>query len=193
MQRDATEYIAKCFELDANRNYYFKGVWINTDYFKGIETDIKSSFVFPEIHDEVNMKWKEMIENTNSVSIHFRGGDYYKNGFSVLTNNYYTRAISLILDKVENPVFFVFTDDIVNAKQSIPDMDCCYYIDNNNGFCSYVDMQLMSMCHHNIIANSTFSFWGAYLNNNSDKIVIAPTTTVGSCELPYQSEGWFLL
>lgn len=193
LQRDATEYIARCFELDANTNYYFKGVWINDSYFKGIEATLKSTFTFPEIHDEKNMKWKKMIENSNSVSIHFRGGDYYKEGFSVLSNKYYARAIEYILSKVENPVFFVFTDDIENAKQNIPAMECCYYIDNNNGECSYVDMQLMAMCHHNIIANSTFSFWGAYLNNNLDKIVIAPTISTGSCRHPYQCKGWILL
>lgn len=189
LQRDATEYIAKCFELDANRNYYFKGVWINTDYFKGIETDIKSSFVFPEIHDETNMKWKEMIENSNSVSIHFRGGDYYKNGFSVLDQGYYKRAIDILKQKADDLTFFIFTDDIEHAKCNIGDIENSYYVSNNQGEESYIDMQLMTLCKHNIMANSTFSFWGAYLNAHEDKIVIGSKAPIDQCKEPYYFEG----
>lgn len=192
-QRDSTEYIKKCFELDGNKNYYFRGVWANYKYFAQYEKIIKETFSFPQITDAQNLKWKELIENSNSVSIHFRGGDYYKSGFAVLTNNYYAKAIEWILSQVENPVFFVFTDDVENAKKNIPVMKRCNFIVNNRGVNNYVDMQLMAMCRHNIIANSTFSFWGAYLNKNPNKTVIAPDKAVGSCSFPYQCEGWILL
>lgn len=193
LQRDGTEFLEECFALDLNRNYYFKGCWINTRYFEEIKNKIVNTFVFPPIIDQTNLKWKTMIEGCNSISIHFRGGDYYKEGFSVLSNEYYAKAINYIINKVSNSIFFIFTDDIDNAKQNIPVVECCHYIDNNNGQSSYIDMQLMAMCRHNIIANSTFSFWGAYLNKNSDKIVIAPNVTCGNCSLPYTNKGWILL
>lgn len=189
LQRDATEYIAKCFELDSNKTYYFKGVWINTGYFKGVETDIKSSFVFPEIHDEINMKWKEMIENSNSVSIHFRGGDYYKNDFYVLEQGYYKRAIEILKQKADDLTFFIFSDDIEHAKCNIGYIENSYYVSNNQGKESYIDMHLMSLCKHNIMANSTFSFWGAYLNLHKDKIVIGPKMPIDQCKKPYYFEG----
>ncbi len=189
LQRDATEYIARCFELDTNKNYYFKGVWANVGYLQEMETEIKSTFVFPEIHDDINMRWKRMIENSNSVSIHFRGGDYYKNGFSVLDQGYYKRAIDILKQKVDDLTFFIFTDDIDHAKGNIGDMRNSYYVSNNQGEESYIDMQLMSLCNHNIMANSTFSFWGAYLNPHKDKIVVGPKMPIDQCKEPYYFEG----
>ena len=189
LQRDGTEYIEQCFDLDVNKNYYFKGVWANVGYLQEIDAEIRSTFVFPEIHDEVNRKWKEMMEDSNSVSIHFRGGDYYKDGFSVLDQGYYKRAIDILKQKSEDLTFFIFTDDIEHAKCNIGDIENSYYVSNNQGEESYIDMQLMSLCKHNIMANSTFSFWGAYLNPNKNKIVIGPKMPIGQCKEPYYFEG----
>lgn len=192
-QVDATEYNVLCEKLDKNKNYYFKGVWANSQYFSQYEELIRETFVFPQIVDKQNLKWKKMIEQTNSVSIHFRGGDYYKENFTIMGQDYYTRAIDFLKERFEELTFFIFTDDLENAKKNIGSIDHCYYIDNNQGNNSYIDMQLMSLCKHNIMANSTFSFWGAYLNSNVDKIVIGPRSTAGTCGEPYWFESVILL
>ena len=196
-QTNSTKYDILWEELDKNKNYYFKGVWANYKYFSQYEEAIRKTFVFPQIVDEQNLKWKKMIEQTNSVSIHFRGGDYYKENFTIMGQEYYTKAIGLLKERFEERFeelsFFIFTNDLKNAKKNIGDIDHCYYVDNNQGNNSYIDMQLMSLCKHNIMANSTFSFWGAYLNSNDDKVVIGPQSTAGKCSEPYWFEGVILL
>lgn len=192
-QADVTEYNMLFEGLNKDKNYYFKGVWANYKYFSQYEELVRRTFVFPQIKDEQNLKWKKMIEQTNSVSIHFRGGDYYKEHFTIMGQEYYTKAITLLKERFDILSFFIFTDDLENAKKNIGDIDRCYYIENNQGSNSYIDMQLMSLCKHNIMANSTFSFWGAYLNANKGKVVIGPRSTVGKCSEPYWFEGVFLL
>lgn len=118
------------------------------------------------------------IRKTNSVSLHIRRGDYIT---SKITNKfhgtcclgYYKKAMKLINKKVKNPKYFVFSDDIYWVKKNL-EIKNAFYVDDNVGDKSYIDMQLMSMCKHNIIANSSFSWWAAWLNNNPNKIVIAP-------------------
>jgi hypothetical protein len=88
--------------------------------------------------------------------------------------SYYQNAINYISAQVEQPYFFIFSDDMGWAKENLK-MDLpCIYIDHNHGAESYNDMRLMSLCQHHIIANSSFSWWGAWLNASSNKIVIAP-------------------
>ena len=65
LQRDATEYVSSCFSLDSDRNFYFKGVWINEKYFRGIEDTLKSTFIFPKIVDKENMSWQKIMEQTS--------------------------------------------------------------------------------------------------------------------------------
>jgi hypothetical protein len=89
--------------------------------------------------------------------------------------DYYNKAIKIIINKVENPIFFIFSDDINWCKENIKIKDHeIIYVDWNVGDNSYIDMQLMSTCKHNIMANSSFSWWSAWLNKNKDKIVISP-------------------
>lgn len=192
-QKDPTEYYSLIENLDQNKNYYFKGVWANYKYFHQYKDLVKKTYTFPIISDEKNLMWKEKIEKTNSVSIHFRGGDYYTESYSIMGQEYYAQAIAFLKDRFEKLVFFIFTDDLENAKENIGEVDHCYYIDNNRGSDSYIDMQLMSLCKHNIMANSTFSFWGAYLNSNEEKIVIGPRSLVGKCGEPYYFEGVVLI
>ncbi|HOV15035.1 MAG TPA: alpha-1,2-fucosyltransferase, partial [Spirochaetota bacterium] len=116
------------------------------------------------------------IKNSNSVSIHVRRGDYVGNiktlnFHGVCEIDYYIDAINSIKQKVQNPLFFIFSDDIEWCKNNIKDENSIF-IDFERD--DYVDMYLMTVCKHNIIANSSFSYWAAYLNQNFDKIVIAP-------------------
>jgi hypothetical protein len=120
------------------------------------------------------------IENNNSVSIHVRRGDFFKNKKriqrygNICTNSYYKKAINIIKHKINDPIFLVFSDDIDWAKQNFTGSNFIF-VDWNKGKSSYRDMHLMSLCKHNIIANSTFSWWGSWLNNNENKVVISPS------------------
>jgi hypothetical protein len=119
------------------------------------------------------------IKMKNSVSIHIRRGDYLHNKkntslYATCNSKYYFEAIKIINSSVEKPFFFVFSDDIPWAKKIFKNMRNFKFITGNCGELSYIDMQLMSLCKHQIIANSTFSWWAAWLNKNDNKIIISP-------------------
>jgi hypothetical protein len=130
-------------------------------------------------HNSKNFEIIDKINSTNSVSIHIRRGDYITDKYASIYDGvcgveYYDRAIKHILSKIENPIFFVFSDDCEWVKNNI-DVPNANFIEWNLGKNSYIDMFLMNQCKHNIIANSTFSWWGAYNNSNlRDGIVISP-------------------
>ena len=161
---------------------YLKGYWQSEKYFEGISKTLRQHFTFPPFSDNKNKALFEQIVQRNSVSIHIRRGDYLKNNLNwSLDIDYYNRAIQLIKEKVTAPNFFIFSDDTQWAEENIKDPNC-HFINWNKGDDSFRDMQLMSNCKHNIIANSSFSWWGAWLNNNEDKIVIAPDKWLSTME-----------
>ena len=116
----------------------------------------------------------QKIMESNSVSLHIRRGDYLDNDINCsLGLPYYNEAIKFINTNISNPSYFVFSDDIEWAKENIK-QEQMEFIGWNKGGNSYIDMQLMSSCKHNIIANSSFSWWAAWLNSNPDKKIAAP-------------------
>lgn len=161
------------------RNTFFDGYWQSEKYFKEIENIIREEFTFKIPLDEKNFALVEEIKNCNSVSLHVRRGDYITNKEvnklygNVCTLDYYRKAIEYINSRVENPKFYVFSNDLKWVKENL-DIPNAVYIDWNTKEDSYKDMQLMSCCRHNIVANSSFSWWGAWLNTNKDKIVVSP-------------------
>jgi hypothetical protein len=118
------------------------------------------------------------------VSLHVRRGDYLQVSSLNLTLDYYSEAISIFLEKFPYFKLLVFSDDIEWCKEYIVGEHVFYSEHNSN----YVDMCMMTMCDHNIIANSTFSWWGAYLNQNVDKIVVCPKNYIG----PSDPEAQFI-
>lgn len=166
--------------LSIKNNSFVCGNFQSELYFKNIEQIIRNDFSFPKISDETNLKHLEKIQNSNAVSIHIRRGDYVsiqKNAqkFLALDLEYYQKAIDVLATKIADPTFFIFSDDMNWVEENLKINFPKYYIKNNTAKnTSYIDMQLMSMCKHNIIANSTFSWWAAWLNTNQNKIVIAP-------------------
>jgi Glycosyl transferase family 11 len=152
---------------------YLHGYWQSEKYFKSIEKVIRDDFSFKKPLAEKNLLISNQIHQTNAVSLHI--SDAKTNRImSVCDISYYERAISYMAAKVSNPVFYVFSDDMDWVKQSISIAYPTAYIDHNRGEDSYVDMQLMSLCDHHIIANSSFSWWGAWLNPSAKKIVVVP-------------------
>lgn len=136
-----------------------------------------------------------MDADLNAVSLHIRRGDYlepkhWENTGSVCQLPYYRNAIAAIKKELDNPVFYVFSDDLAWVKENLP-LDNAVYIDWNKGNDSWQDMMLMSHCRRHIICNSTFSWWGAWLDPHKDKTVIVPERWFRHTETPYiYPEGW---
>lgn len=193
-QRDFTGYYPEVFNLDRNQSYYLFGPFCNSLYFQDMRREIRQLFQFPPMNKE-NEKWMEIIRKNICVSIHVRRGDYVRLNIGLCTEEYYKSAVSYIQEKLkgETLVFLVFTDDIAYVKERFDWLENLYIVEGNSGDDSYRDMQLMSLCDHNINANSTFSFWGAYLNCNPDKIVVAPKEPIDRCKYPFTCEGWVML
>ncbi|MFN4269016.1 MAG: alpha-1,2-fucosyltransferase [Thermosynechococcus sp.] len=158
---------------------YLVGYWQSEKYFSEIADILREDFKFRQPLSETNAQWAEKITHCNSISLHIRRGDYVLNPetykvHGVCDLDYYYRAIEYMTSLIDDPVFFVFSDEIEWAKLNLRVAYPIYYIENNTAQESYNDMRLMSLCRHHIIANSTFSWWGAWLNPFRGKIVIAP-------------------
>ena len=160
------------------KSAYLNGHWQSEKYFKDIDPIIREEFTVKNELGGRNKEVAEEIERTNSVSLHVRRGDYVtdeaQSHIGTCDPAYYTQAVAIIGKKINTPSFFVFSDDMNWARKNIILNYPTIYVDHNNAFTNYEDLRLMSLCKHNIIANSTFGWWGAWLNNNSQKIVIAP-------------------
>lgn len=179
-------YHPEVFDLD---HVYLEGYWQTEKFFKDIEQVIREDFQFSTIVDPQNKEMLQKIETCQAVSMHIRRGDYLseKNApmhGNICTKAYYDKAISYMKEKVENPIFFVFTDDAKWAGQEYGNTEEFVIVDINHGDNSYRDMQLMSLCKHHIIANSSFSWWGAWLDANPEKIVVAPSKWFNLAETP---------
>jgi len=158
-------------------NIYLEGYWQNEKYFKTIERFIREEFALKEPLSAEYKKIAEKIERNNAVAIHIRRGDYLSEKlskvFEACSPEYYAKAIEQISARVSNPRFFIFSDDISWAKKNLPSDIAADFISQNDTE-DFEDLILMSKCRHNIIANSSFSWWGAWLNQSPDKIIIAP-------------------
>jgi len=168
-------YNPAVFDLDGD--YYLQGFWQTEKYFKKIEDEIRNDFQFPPFENPENIRISEILKSEDSVSVHIRkGADYQKKSTVGTCNiNYYKKAVDYMRMNIKNPKFYIFSDNHQWVKNNLTDFDYTV-IDWNpsSGPQNYLDMQLMATCRHNIIANSSYSWWGAWLNNNDDKIVIGP-------------------
>lgn len=158
---------------------YLSGYWQSDKYFQAYAPEIRADFTFKPPLSDRNAKLAEQICQVNAVSLHVRRGDYVNNAKANATHGicaleYYRAAISFITGRVNHPYFFIFSDDIAWVKDNLKIDEPCQYVAHNQGEESFTDMRLMSLCRHHIIANSSFSWWGAWLNPREDKIVIAP-------------------
>jgi len=152
---------------------YLIGYWQNEQYFIKIRNILLKEFqpVFPL--SKQAQEYQQQLMAKNSVSLHVRRGDYLNHPeIGVLDLSYYKQAYDYICAKVEKPVVFVFSNDLDWCKQHFNFIDKLVYIEESKT--EIDDLMLMSQCKHNIVANSSFSWWGAWLNNNESKIVIAP-------------------
>lgn len=166
-------------EKSITKNCIFRGFWQSEKYFKHCSDDIRKQFSFRPFDEEKNIKTAAKMSNENSVAIHLRKGkDYLQSelmGKGLCTAKYYIAAIDYIRQHINNPKFYVFTDNPIWVKENLSDFDYTLVDWNDvSGIRNFRDMQLMSCCRHNIIGNSTYSWWGAWLNQNPNKIVVGP-------------------
>lgn len=168
---------------------HYVGTWQSERYFENIKKTINGIFEFTNKLSNNTCNWKNKISSSpNSVAIHIRRGDYLKPEYitlfgSICTLDYYYNAINYIKKKVADPSFFIFTNDADWVENNL-NIKNSFLVEGNDGEDSWQDMYLMSLCKHAVIANSTFSWWGAYLNKNKEKIVIAPRKWYNTIEAP---------
>lgn len=164
---------------ELKKEQYIVGYYANVNMVESVKEEILEAFKFSEFDNGENTEMAKIISTEqNAVSVHIRKGkDYFKNDIyhNTCTIDYYRQAIAYMNAKLDNPRFFVFTDNIDWVKENFTDFDYTLVdVNSSVGWGNHFDMQLMSLCKHNVIANSSYSFWAAFLNNNKDKIVIAP-------------------
>lgn len=158
-------------------NSLIEGYFQSEKYFLEIKENLVKDFSLQIELSEAAEAWKQKIESTSSVSLHIRRGDYVEskevsNHIGAQPLEYYKKAVAEIKKSIEDPMFFVFSDDIEWAKEHLEIENVEFVSDSS--LQDYEEMFLMSKCTHNIIANSSFSWWGAWLNKHSEKMVIAP-------------------
>lgn len=166
-------------ELLSYSDMYISGYFACEKYYADILPKLRESIRFPQSSNPLNYALAEEMKSCNSVSMHIRRGDYLddKNREmfgGICTEEYYEQAIKMIKEEVPDARFYIFSDDAAYVKGRYQGEDYTV-VDINHGRDSFYDIWLMSNCRHNICANSTFSFWGARLNENGDKIMIRPT------------------
>ena len=190
--------------FDSKPPVVLSGYFQSEHYFSEIRKDLLQDFSLKEPMSDLSQSYMNIIKNTEiPVSLHVRRGDYVSNQAALKTHGlataeYYRHAVNIFDNLYENVTYFIFSDDLD-------------YVEQNFDFCKnrvlvrgasdrpYEDMWLMASCHHNIIANSSFSWWGAWLNEHEDKRVIAPRNWFSRTEMLNKNvmdvcpDGWILL
>ena len=165
-------------QINGKNNYYFDGYWQDPQYFEGIRETILKDFSFSELKNPEDADLQDQITTCESVAVHIRRGDYINNPainqfHGTCSFEYYKKAAEYFVSKVPNTNFFLFTDDPDFVKTNFGFLPNATLVSNNSR--SEIDeLNLMHSCKHFIIANSSFSWWGAWLSQNLERIVIAP-------------------
>lgn len=177
IQQEGLDYDPRLLKFKVNGTVYIEGYWQSEDYFKDIEWVIREELKIKAPDDEKNIAMAELIKKELSVAIHFRFFDRpdIKSNHNAPAE-YYAKAVNFIEKHLSNAHYFIFSDRPIEARRLIKLQDervtlVSHNLGDNYGF---ADLWLMTLCKHFIIANSTFSWWGAWLSESKNKIVIAP-------------------
>lgn len=176
-ERDALEYSEDIFKQE---DAYVIGYFQSEKYFAHVADSLRKQYTFKERMIPSKAKeYQKQMQSCNSVSVHIRRGDYISERFAPLyggicTDAYYRGTMQYLRERLDCPHFFLFTNDPDWVRANMVEEDCVL-VECGEENADYLDMMLMSCCNHNIIANSSFSWWGAWLNPNVDKIVVAPS------------------
>ena len=167
--------------LNLNHSAYISG-WCSSEiYVRDIKSLLQVQFKPKSILSPSAKNYLESIRKTNAVSLHIRRGDFLglQHFFAIVPIEYYKLAVSEMTNRLEKPTFYIFSNDLLWAENNIDFIDNPIFVkvaspDNHTGNADIEEFELMKHCQHNIIANSSFSWWAAYLNNHQSKTVIAP-------------------
>lgn len=176
-----------------HKNAYLHGGWQSYKYFENCREDLIEMFVPNFSLSKYSLNIKESIEGTTSIAVHIRRGDYVKLGYT-LPDYYYKNAIKYMTSLYPNAVYYVFSDDQEYSKNVFENFSGIKYVmvetpDKNQ---TIADFYLMSLCKHHIIANSSYSWWAAYLNSNNNKTVLAPRGNDGIRDGLYPND-WIII
>lgn len=155
-----------------NLPIYFEGYFFDKTYYDDIRDVLQRDFR-PKAPIKLSSQLKEILNSDETVSIHIRRGDFLKLNRDISEKGYYDDAIKRMSEFVENPKWLIFSDDIAWVKANMAFPGDAIYV-SEMGYKDYEELTIMKHCKHNIIANSTFSYWAAYLNDNNQKVVICP-------------------
>jgi hypothetical protein len=166
--------------LKTPKSVYLVGYWQSEQYFKDIESLLRREFTFKTAPDAKNAHPVALIQSVQAVSVHIRRGDYVANPHThefhgSVSLEYYHIAADKIAQAVTDPHFFVFSDEPEWAQEHLKLNYPTTFMAVSGQGKDYEDLRLMSLCKHHIIANSSFSWWGAWLSINPNKVVFAPT------------------
>lgn len=162
--------------LNKDGDVYYDGVFQTEKYFKPLRERLLHDFTLTKPLDAANLDMLAKIRAADAVAVHIRRGDYLnpRSPFTYLDKDYFLNAMDYIGKRVDKPHFFIFSSDTDWVRTNIQTAYPQTIVEINDEKHGYFDLELMRNCRHNIIANSTFSWWGAWLNTNPDKIVVAP-------------------
>ena len=165
--------------LDVRAPCYLRGYWQSPKYFASIESMIRREFTVQAPPNTANLNAARVVTGCDSVSVHVRRGDYVESETTgrfhgLCDPSYYRAAEAHLRERLRNPKLFVFSDDPDWAEQNLRLTAPATYFRHNGPEQDFEDLRLMALCKHHIIANSTFSWWGAWLCDNPNKTVIAP-------------------
>lgn len=176
-ERNAWEYHGQYGKL--NGNYYIKG-WFQRPFFFHDIRDILIKEIRPINRMKINKSLSEILNAPNTVAVHVRKGDYKISAHSYLPLQYYKKAMEYTNNRIPNAQYLFFSTDMDWVIQGLGKKDNYFYIDEFGKFEDYEELMIMSKCTNNIISNSTFSWWAAWLNQNTNKIVLAPNCWSGN-------------
>jgi hypothetical protein len=181
LQMEVVEHLPPGFHagLPSRRNALYVGYWQSALYFEGIADELRADLRPRHEPNDRNREYANRIAACEAVSLHVRRGDYATVVHNQQTHglapvDYYRESIRIVRERVPGAVFFVFSDDLPWCRENLPLGDSAVFVDGNGGAMAYEDLRLMGQCRHHVIANSSFSWWGAWLNPSPTKIVIAP-------------------
>lgn len=182
LEQEGRDFDQRLLSLKINGTLYLDGLWQSEDYFKDIENVIREELQVTPPIDALNQHMAEKIRNSNAVALHVRWFDALDSTATHnISSDYYRRAIAIIEQKIDRPFYFLFSDDpeAARTKLDLPNERTTFVLHNHGDENAYADLWLMKQCQHYIIANSTFSWWAAWLGEHVSKIVITPISTIG--------------
>lgn len=174
--------------------YFFQGYWQDVKYYNWLKENVPDfelrSKLFPK---ELESLREQIVSTSNSVSIHVRRGDYFSpeniGRYGVCTKEYFSEAIRKVKEVIDSPCFFVFSDDLDWVKANI-DLEDSMYVVPNYPIPQFSYIELMSLCRHHIISNSSFSWWGSVLRSQLDTFVISPKQWMRDSKSTIALDGW---